>query len=82
MPKLDSNFLGSYNHIKQSIKMASFESFGSKEWLSQLKDEVFEILKTNRYGQAQRRKVSYPRSYQDLRRDINSLGRGGGATMG
>ncbi len=36
---------------------SAFENFTAKEWREQLKDESFDVLKTNRYGQLQRRKV-------------------------
>ena len=42
----------------------AFESFGVKEWLDVLRDEVFDVLKTNRYGQLQRRKVRQQISHQ------------------
>ena len=35
----------------------AFENFSAKEWRDRLKDESFDVLKTNRYGQLQRRKV-------------------------
>jgi len=39
----------------------TFESYTSgAAWKKALKDETFEVLKANRYGQLQRRKVSCP----------------------